>query len=193
MPLHAPTRIKELRTQAGLSVSELAARLDLTQPNVSKIENARISVSLDLLYRIADVLGVALMDLIEDTQQRTLLAAIRGRLYSDGPAEAYLPPYKLVTVPMGIERPVPIEAFETEDGFVYGIQHYPRPEDHRRRFVTQRVGAFGARILEERRFERSEVVSGFSTDTGPPLERWIPTGADIIETVWLVIGEYRAE
>jgi transcriptional regulator with XRE-family HTH domain len=196
MPVHAPTRIKELRLQAGMSVSELANRLGLTQPNVSKIENSRISVSLDLLFRIADVFHVPVSELIKtEPSRQTHYAAVLGELETASPAELFEPPYELIPVPLAFRQlvpAIPVEAFRTKPGWLYGVLHFPRPEDNRRRFVIQHVNLAGRRTLQERVFESNDSVAGFSTDKGPPSERWLPADDNLIEKIWRIIGEFRA-
>lgn len=46
--------INEIRTQAGMTQTELAAALDTTQPAVWKLEQARHMPSLGMLIRIAE-------------------------------------------------------------------------------------------------------------------------------------------
>lgn len=50
-------RIRELRTQQGLTQRELAQLAEITQPNLVNIENGRYSVKLDTLAKIAEALN----------------------------------------------------------------------------------------------------------------------------------------
>lgn len=50
-------RISELRRLNGLTVRELADKCGVTYQNISKIENGRYSVGIDVLSKIADGLG----------------------------------------------------------------------------------------------------------------------------------------
>lgn len=50
-------RIRELRTQQGLTQRELAQLAEITQPNLVNIENGRYSVKLDTLTKIAEALN----------------------------------------------------------------------------------------------------------------------------------------
>lgn len=49
-------RVKELRTQRGMSMQQLADAAGITKANVCNIEAGKYSVGIDILYRI----GVAL-------------------------------------------------------------------------------------------------------------------------------------
>lgn len=49
-----------LRLKAGLSQTELAKRLDMLQPNLSRLERGLVDPKLSTLQQLADVLGVDL-------------------------------------------------------------------------------------------------------------------------------------
>lgn len=53
-------RIRELRTEQGLTLQQLADYAGVTRANLSNIEGGRYSVGLDVLNRIAIALGVEL-------------------------------------------------------------------------------------------------------------------------------------
>lgn len=50
-------RLRELREAQGLTATQLAERCGLSQPTISKIENGKWSVSLDILSKICEALG----------------------------------------------------------------------------------------------------------------------------------------
>ncbi len=50
-------QIAREREKAGLSQNELALKLKTTQSVISRIENGRQNISLDMLQKIADALG----------------------------------------------------------------------------------------------------------------------------------------
>lgn len=52
--------IRQLRQQAGESLTTLAGRADLTKGTLSKIETGRVSSPISTLMRVADALGVPL-------------------------------------------------------------------------------------------------------------------------------------
>jgi transcriptional regulator with XRE-family HTH domain len=51
-------RLRELRTSAHLSQETLASRSSLSRTSITNIEKGRQHVSLDVLYRLADAMGV---------------------------------------------------------------------------------------------------------------------------------------
>ncbi len=62
------TRIRHFRRERGLTQTELAVRLGTTAATVSRLETADMTVSTDWLERIATVLGVDAMALIDAPQ-----------------------------------------------------------------------------------------------------------------------------
>ena len=50
-------RIRQLRTERGISQVELAERAGLVQPHIPRIEQGRYSVGFDTLQAIAKALG----------------------------------------------------------------------------------------------------------------------------------------
>lgn len=57
-------RIRQLRTERGISQVELAEKAGLIQPHIVRIEQGRYSVGLDTLQAIAKVLGCT-VDIVE--------------------------------------------------------------------------------------------------------------------------------
>lgn len=53
-------KIAHLRESRGLTQEKLAEMSNLQRVNISKIENGRYNVSIDILQRICDALGVEL-------------------------------------------------------------------------------------------------------------------------------------
>ncbi|MBO5038838.1 MAG: helix-turn-helix domain-containing protein [Alphaproteobacteria bacterium] len=51
--------LKRLRKEQGLTVTELARRLSISQANLTKIENAQIGLKPDLAQKIATILNVS--------------------------------------------------------------------------------------------------------------------------------------
>jgi transcriptional regulator with XRE-family HTH domain len=64
-------RIKELREQRGLSISELARRINTTQGYVSQIEAGIRTPTLDKLYRIKDALNIEMADFFSDENENS--------------------------------------------------------------------------------------------------------------------------
>lgn len=50
-------RLCELRKEQGLTSTQLAERCGLTQSTISKVENGKWSVSLDILSKICGAMG----------------------------------------------------------------------------------------------------------------------------------------
>lgn len=59
-------RIKKARKKSGLTQLQLAKKVGINREYLSRIENNHSAPSLDLLKRIANVLGISIKDLIED-------------------------------------------------------------------------------------------------------------------------------
>ncbi|NOG99866.1 MAG: helix-turn-helix transcriptional regulator [Ignavibacteriae bacterium] len=55
--LELAIQIAQEREKAGISQKELALKLQTTQSVISRIENGRQNISLDMLQRIAEALG----------------------------------------------------------------------------------------------------------------------------------------
>lgn len=55
--LRIGNRLRELREAQGLTTTQLGERCGLTQSTISKVENGKWSVSLDILSKISAVLG----------------------------------------------------------------------------------------------------------------------------------------
>lgn len=55
--LRIGSRLRELREAQGLTSTQLAEKCGLTQSTISKVENGKWSVSLDILSKICEALG----------------------------------------------------------------------------------------------------------------------------------------
>src|SRR5690625_5538152 len=60
-------RIRHFRTSAGLTLDDLAARVEVAASQLSLIENGHREPRLGLLHTLADALGVAVSDLLDET------------------------------------------------------------------------------------------------------------------------------
>lgn len=63
-------RLKELRSKAGFTQDEFAAKLEMLQPNYARIEQGRLDLRLSTLCRLADALQVDIGILFELPKQR---------------------------------------------------------------------------------------------------------------------------
>jgi transcriptional regulator with XRE-family HTH domain len=59
--------IKQLRKQKGLSVTELANRLNMSQSNLTKIENNQLDLKPDVARRIAEILNISSTALLPES------------------------------------------------------------------------------------------------------------------------------
>lgn len=57
--------LRQRRRQAGLSQEELAHRAEIDRTYVSAIERCKYAISIDVLARLANALGVAPADLLK--------------------------------------------------------------------------------------------------------------------------------
>lgn len=63
---HVGTRLRELRIERGLSQRELARRADMTNANLSMIEQGRVSPSIQTLEKILRAVPISLADFFRD-------------------------------------------------------------------------------------------------------------------------------
>ena len=60
------SNIRTCRTNAGMTLEQLAERADLSWPYLSEIERGRENISLDKLAALAKALNVKLSELVEN-------------------------------------------------------------------------------------------------------------------------------
>src|SRR5690625_1560876 len=60
-------RIRHFRTSAGLTLDDLAARVEVAASQLSLIENGHREPRLGLLHSLAEALGVTVSDLLDET------------------------------------------------------------------------------------------------------------------------------
>lgn len=61
--------VRQMRKQKGLSQDELALRADIDRSYVGRIERAEANITLDMLYRIAEVLGCEAVDFLPSREE----------------------------------------------------------------------------------------------------------------------------
>ena len=59
-------RIKEIRQKRGLSIRELAKKMDTSHSYLSRVENNKVTPSLETLVKMAEVLECNVSDFFED-------------------------------------------------------------------------------------------------------------------------------
>lgn len=57
-------RIRDLRTEKGITQQEFAAKLDLEKSNMSRLESGRINPRAATLYKVAQALDISLSELL---------------------------------------------------------------------------------------------------------------------------------
>lgn len=62
-------KIKELRTAAGYSAEAVAKELGLSKGSYSQLENGKVEITLNKIEAIAQVLHVAVVDILPQTTQ----------------------------------------------------------------------------------------------------------------------------
>lgn len=74
-------RIKEVCKAKGLTIVELAKRLNMSQSNMSNIANGKVMPSIEKLEQIANVIGVSVSELLGEPKQE---ADFFGFIYRKG-------------------------------------------------------------------------------------------------------------
>jgi transcriptional regulator with XRE-family HTH domain len=59
-------RIKEIRERIGMTQAELSEKAGLSQEHISRIENGKFTPNVKTADRIAEALGVTLMDILKE-------------------------------------------------------------------------------------------------------------------------------
>lgn len=60
-------KVRDERDRLGLTQTELAERMETTQPTIARLEAGGVTPSLDTLHRVADALG---LELVVDFRER---------------------------------------------------------------------------------------------------------------------------
>lgn len=64
------TAMRRLRIERGLSQEELAERMDMSSnAHISRLENGKKLPSLEMVFRLADALGVRASDIIREIEK----------------------------------------------------------------------------------------------------------------------------
>jgi transcriptional regulator with XRE-family HTH domain len=68
-----PKRIKELRARVGISQETLAKKLGLSVASVASYEIGRVTPSIEVLMKLADVFGVSVDYILERTNDEPII------------------------------------------------------------------------------------------------------------------------
>ncbi|MEG6615646.1 helix-turn-helix transcriptional regulator [Peptococcaceae bacterium 1198_IL3148] len=83
-----PKRIKELRARLGISQEALAKKLELSVASVASYEIGRVTPSIEVLVKMADVFGVSIDYLLERTNDEPIIPLEISFLLRSLPAES---------------------------------------------------------------------------------------------------------
>ena len=73
-------RVKAMRMQKGISQSELAHRVGISQAHMSNIENGHSNITLENLFALHDAFAVRMADFFEDIEEINVTASqVQGR------------------------------------------------------------------------------------------------------------------
>jgi transcriptional regulator with XRE-family HTH domain len=65
-------RMREVRRARGLTQEQLAAELGMLAPNYARVEQGRQNVTIDTVVRVAQTLGVPLVELFRAPRTRVI-------------------------------------------------------------------------------------------------------------------------
>jgi transcriptional regulator with XRE-family HTH domain len=135
-------RLRALRLERGLTISEVAEAAGLTAGFISQLERDLTSVSLSSLYRICAVLGIRAGDLIDDVPSGRLIRRDEQsrRSLAMGDAEHLL-------LSSGEERRFHVTESRIPPGGSAGEELYTLPADVELVYVLQ--GSLELRVGEE--------------------------------------------
>lgn len=89
--------IKKIRKEQRISVTELAAKLSMSQSNLTKIENGQIELKTDLAAKIAQTLSVSVQALLKNETQPCVNEVIELPLLN--PETINLPKHTRLPIP----------------------------------------------------------------------------------------------
>jgi transcriptional regulator with XRE-family HTH domain len=107
LPMHKPRlNLRPIRERKGLSVEAVAARLNLSPAQVSRIERAATDTTTRRLRQFAELYGVSVADLFQDQHPDApaISVEIRGEIYTGHWAEDLAPLGVTVMPSIGVER-----------------------------------------------------------------------------------------
>jgi transcriptional regulator with XRE-family HTH domain len=199
-------RLRAERDRLGLSLRELARRLEVSPSLVSQIETGKIQPSVRTLYAIVTELGVSLDELFAAPAAAGSSAAVRSPARASGAAAG--------TAPNGrVQRAHDRRAIELESGVRWERLTAWNDPDVEFLYATYEVGGAsspdGALVRHNGR-EFGTVISGrlgvtvgfeeYVLEPGDSIsfESSIPhrlhnDGDDVVNAIWVVLGRYHGE
>ncbi len=197
-------RLRKERDRLGLSLRELARRLEVSPSLVSQIETGKIQPSVRTLYAIVSELGVSLDELFAPPESDRLEAAADPRRRA---ARSATPPST-----DRVQRAHDRRAIELESGVrwerltawndpdveflyaTYAVGGASSPEGtlvrhNGREFGTVIDGRLGVTVgFEEYVLEPGDSIS-FESSTPHRLHN---DGSDVVHAIWVVLGRYHS-
>ncbi len=61
-----PERLRDIRTAAGLTATQLAAKVGRSEQSIQLYERGSVTPPIEMVYAMADALGVSVSDLVND-------------------------------------------------------------------------------------------------------------------------------
>ena len=83
-------RVKAMRMQKGISQSELAHRVGISQAHMSNIENGHSNITLENLFALHDILGVSMASFFVDIDGIQEAKEVKGFIGLDDMIDALL-------------------------------------------------------------------------------------------------------
>jgi transcriptional regulator with XRE-family HTH domain len=202
-------RLRHARVQQGLSLRELARRLEVSPSLVSQIETAKIQPSVRTLYAIVTELGVSLDEMFA-VEETPAAAGARGKRWESDAAAAPNAPVGAGSDAVLVQRAAERRAIDLEGGVRW--ERLAAGGENEVEFLktTYDVGGTSSRdgaLVRHNGHEYGIVLSGtlgikvgfedYILEPGDSIsfESTIPhrlytIGDEPVRTVWVVIGRY---
>lgn len=92
------SRIKDLRATRKINQEQMAEILDTTRQRYARIENGQVDISYITIKKIADYLGVSVLDITSAEENKGLVALFREKDLSDDIVESVAKIEKILQV-----------------------------------------------------------------------------------------------
>jgi transcriptional regulator with XRE-family HTH domain len=201
-------RLREQRDRLGLTLRELARRLDVSPSLVSQIETGKIQPSVRTLYAMVSELGLSLDEIFELSGQ-----ASRGAPAKPQPEEAWpaqVPPAPPVSTAARVQRADDRRALELESGVRWERLTAWNDRDIEFLLAIYEVGGASSsdgKLVRHSGREFGLVLSGtlsvtvgfedhvLSPGDSISFESTIPhrlhnDGDEVVEAIWVTLGRY---
>lgn len=174
-----------------MSTTELAAKIGVAQSHISRLENGRVTLTLDILHRVAEALEVDPRWLIDagSMADDTRYAPLKGELAT---ASVAARPWRLIALPY--RYPNQVDAFGiSEANFLFGERQFPM--GHEEAWVVR------VAVGDKEELYQAELLGGASgafwirkNDVLPPAAARMlsfPVNDPRLKEAWRIISEFR--